>query len=246
MHGHRHPRDDATAPADLPKRAVNSVTGGWPTVQLCAMQNLVDPADDPTVDDGHRRGRILRALATCMAEKGYRATTVADIARVARVSKTVLYAHFRDKEDCLLELVSRATDKVLDELRRTQQEGAAAGLPWRDRLHGTVSALLSALASGPEIAWAVLVEVQAAGRSGLALRRDVLDRYVTLLCETADDLVARFPDEVRPVGAELVLAAVGGIHELMLARVERGQAARLTEDADVAAAVLVGLLERRG
>ena len=210
------------------------------------MGGLVELGDDPTVGDAQRRGRILGALATCMAEKGYRATTVADIARVARVSKTVLYAHFRDKEDCLLELVSRATDKVLDELRRTQQEGAAAGLPWRDRLHGTVSALLSALASGPEIAWAVLVEVQAAGRSGLALRRDVLDRYVTLLCETADELAARFPDEVRPVGAELVLAAVGGIHELMLARVERGQAARLTEDADVAAAVLVGLFERRG
>ena len=206
---------------------------------------LVELGGDPTVGDAQRRGRILGALATCMAEKGYRATTVADIARVARVSKTGLYAHFHDKEDCLLELVSRATDTVLDELRRTQQEGAAAGLPWRDRLHATVSALLSALASGPEVAWAVLVEVQAAGRSGLALRRDVLDRYVTLLCETADELVTRFPDEVRPVGEELVLAAVGGIHELMLARVERGQADRLTEDADIAAAVLVGLLERR-
>jgi AcrR family transcriptional regulator len=207
---------------------------------------LVELENDPTVDDAQRRGRILGALATCMAEKGYRATTVADIARVARVSKTVLYAHFQDKEDCLLELVSRATDKVLDGLRRTQQESAAAGLPWRDRVRATVSALLSALASGPEVAWAVLVEVQAAGRSGLALRRHVLDRYVALLCETADDLVARFPDEVRPVDEELVLAAVGGIHELMLARVERGQAARITEDTDVAAAVLVGLLERRG
>jgi len=206
---------------------------------------LVELGDDPTVDDAQRRGRILVALATCMAEKGYRATTVADIARVARVSKTGLYAHFHDKEDCLLELVSRATDKVLDELRRTQSEAAEAGLPWRDRLHATVATLLSALASGPEVAWAVLVEVQAAGRNGLALRRDVLDRYVTLLCETAGDLAARFPDEVRPVGEELVLAAVGGIHELMLARVERGQADRLTEDADVAAAVLVGLLERR-
>ena len=209
------------------------------------MGGLVELGDDPTVDDAQRRGRILVALATCMAEKGYRATTVADIARVARVSKTGLYAHFHDKEDCLLELVSRATDKVLDELRRTRSEAAEAGLPWRDRLHATVATLLSALASGPEVAWAVLVDVQAAGRNGLALRRDVLDRYVTLLCETAGDLAARFPDEVRPVGEELVLAAVGGIHELMLARVERGQADRLTEDADVAAAVLVGLLERR-
>lgn len=207
---------------------------------------LVELGDDPTVDDAARRGRILVALATCTARKGYRATTVADIAREARVSKTVLYAHFRDKEDCLLELVSRATDRVLDELRRTQEEAAAAGVPWRARLHATVSALLAALSSGPEVAWAVLVEVQAAGRSGLALRRGVLDRYVTLLGETAGDLAARFPDEVRPVGEDLVLAAVGGIHELMLARVERGQADRLTEDADVAAAVLVGLLERRG
>ena len=207
---------------------------------------LVELGDDPTVDDAPRRGRILVALATCTARKGYRATNVADIAREARVSKTVLYAHFRDKEDCLLELVSRATDRVLDELRRTQEEAAAAGVPWRARLHATVSALLAALSSGPEVAWAVLVEVQAAGRSGLALRRGVLDRYVTLLGETAGDLAARFPDEVRPVGEDLVLAAVGGIHELMLARVERGQADRLTEDADVAAAVLVGLLERRG
>jgi AcrR family transcriptional regulator len=207
---------------------------------------LVELGDDPTVDDAPRRGRILVALATCTARKGYRATTVADIAREARVSKTVLYDHFRDKEDCLLELVSRATDRVLDELRRTQEEATAAGVPWRARLHATVSALLAALSSGPEVAWAVLVEVQAAGRSGLALRRGVLDRYVTLLGETAGDLAARFPDEVRPVGEDLVLAAVGGIHELMLARVERGQADRLTEDADVAAAVLVGLLERRG
>lgn len=210
------------------------------------MGGLVELGDDPTVDDAARRGRILVALATCTARKGYRATTVADIAREARVSKTVLYDHFRDKEDCLLELVSRATDRVLDELRRTQEEAAAAGVPWRARLHATVSALLAALSSGPEVAWAVLVEVQAAGRSGLALRRGVLDRYVTLLGETAGDLAARFPDEVRPVGEDLVLAAVGGIHELMLARVERGQADRLTEDADVAAAVLVGLLERRG
>ena len=66
------------------------------------MPNGVDPVEDPAGADGHRRGRILRALAGCMAEKGYPATTIADIARVARVSKTVLYAHFRDKEECLL------------------------------------------------------------------------------------------------------------------------------------------------
>src|SRR3954452_17113300 len=92
------------------------------------------PVADPAVDDGHRRGRILRALASCMAEKGYGATTMSDIARVAQVSKTVVYAHFRDKEQCLLELYSRATDGVLATVRAAQEEARAAGLPWRERV----------------------------------------------------------------------------------------------------------------
>jgi AcrR family transcriptional regulator len=209
------------------------------------MGALVSLADDPAVDDGHRRGRILWALATCMAEKGYRATTISDIARAARVSKTVVYAHFRDKEDCLLELYSRATDKVLELVREAQMRARAEGLPWRERLHACISAYLEALASGPAVAWAALVEVQAAGRSALALRRDVVDRYVALLTDVATDLAREHPGEVRPIPPELVLAAVGGINELLLARTERGDAEHLADDADVATAVLVGLLERR-
>jgi AcrR family transcriptional regulator len=210
------------------------------------MQNLVDPAGDPTVDDGQRRGRILRALATCMVEKGYRATTIADIAREARVSKTVVYAHFRDKEHCLLELYSRATDHVLLTLSRAQEESRAAGLPWRARIRAVIGAYLEALAAGPAMAWAAVVEVQAAGSSALALRRAVLDRYVDLLAAGAAELADRHPDEVRPIDRRLIVAAIGGINELILARVERGEAAHLADEADHATAVVVGLLERRG
>jgi AcrR family transcriptional regulator len=209
------------------------------------MGSLVSPADDPAVDDGQRRGRILWALATCMAEKGYRATTISDIARAARVSKTVVYAHFHDKEDCLLELYARATDKVLELVRDAQARARSEGLPWRERLHAAITAYLEAMASGPAVAWAALVEVQAAGRTALALRRAVVDRYVALLTDAAAELAREHPDEVRPIGPELVLAAVGGINELMLARTERGEAEDLAADADVATAVLVGLLERR-
>jgi AcrR family transcriptional regulator len=209
------------------------------------MRNLVDPVDDPAVDDGHRRGRILRALATSMAEKGYQATTIADIARAARVSKTIVYAHFRDKEQCPLELYTRSTDHVLETVRQAQDEARSAGLPWRDRLRSVIGAYLAALAAGPEVAWAALVEVQAAGRPALALRRVVIDRYVDLITAFAADLAGEYPDEVRTVRREVVLAAVGGINELILARVERGDAARLGDDAEVAADVVIGLLERR-
>ncbi|MGY1700419.1 TetR/AcrR family transcriptional regulator [Geodermatophilus sp. SYSU D00766] len=205
------------------------------------MEALVSPAD-LTEEDAARRVRIMLALATCMAAKGYRATTISDIAREGRVSKTVVYAHFRDKEHCLLELYTRASDKMLATVRAAQ--AAAAGLPWRDRLRTAVRAYLEVLAANPEVAWASLVEVQAAGRPALALRRQVIDRYVELISGVAADLARRHPGEVRPVDRALVLAAVGGLNELMLARVERGEAAALAEDTDVATEVLVQLVAR--
>jgi AcrR family transcriptional regulator len=214
-------------------------------LQFRSMRTLVDPADDPAVDDAPRRGRILWALATCMANKGYRATTIADIAAAARVSKTVVYAHFRDKEQCLLELYSRANETVLATVREAQEEARVAGPPWRDRLRAGIGAYLETLAAGPAVAWAALVEVQAAGRPALALRRRMIDQYVDLLVEVAAELAEEHPDEVRRVPRDLLVAAVGGVNELMLARVEKGEAHLLAEDADLATAVVVGILERR-
>ncbi|SFO69793.1 transcriptional regulator, TetR family [Geodermatophilus dictyosporus] len=201
--------------------------------------------EDVTEEDAARRVRILLALASCMARKGYRATTISDIARAGRVSKTVVYTHFRDKEHCLLELYTRASEKMLAAVRAAQEDAAAAGLPWRDRLRTAVRAYVELLAANPEVAWASLVEVQAAGRPALTLRRRVIDRYVELLCGVAAELAGRHPDEVRPVDRALVLAAVGGLNELMLARVERGEVTSLADDTDVATEVLVQLVARR-
>src|SRR3954449_7586715 len=239
----RSKRPDRVAPDTV--SAMVGLVPALPDAPVAPLPEALAPVDDPAVDDGHRRGRILRALAVCMAEKGYRATTMSDIARVGQVSKTVVYAHFRDKEQCLLELYSRATDTVLETVRRAQDEARAAGLPWRERVRSSVTAYLEVLAAGPALAWAALVEVQAAGASALALRRNVVDRYVDLLEETAGELHRSWPGEVRAVCRPLLVAAVGGINELMLARVERGEADRLAEDAEVASAVLIGLLERR-
>src|SRR5947209_12203254 len=102
------------------------------------MGSLVSPETDPTVEDAQRRGRILWALAASVAEKGYPSTTVSDIARIAHVSKTVVYAHFRDKEQCLLELYSRATDRVLELIRTALADATAQGLDWRSRIRAAV------------------------------------------------------------------------------------------------------------
>ena len=114
-----------------------------------------------------------------------------------------------------------------------------------ERIRAGLAAYLGTLAAHPAVAWASLVEVQAAGRQAQALRRRMVDTYVDLIHEVVAGLAQAHPDEVRPLPRDLVLAAVGGINELMLARVERGEAERLTEDVDTATATVVGLLQRR-
>src|ERR1700710_3268286 len=98
------------------------------------MGGLMSPETDPAVEAAPRRGRILWALAASMAEKGYPSTTISDIARIARVSKTIVYAHFRDKEQCLLELYSRAPHRVLAIARTAQTLADERGLDWRSRV----------------------------------------------------------------------------------------------------------------
>lgn len=55
-----------------------------------------------------RRDAIIEAAAELFAEKGFRATTVRDIAEVAGILSGSLYAHIATKEDLYLEIVRRA------------------------------------------------------------------------------------------------------------------------------------------
>ncbi|MCY0900103.1 MAG: TetR/AcrR family transcriptional regulator [Firmicutes bacterium] len=57
-----------------------------------------------------RRDAIVKAAAELFAERGFRATTVRDIAEVAGVLSGSLYAHIATKEDLYLEIVRRAAD----------------------------------------------------------------------------------------------------------------------------------------
>jgi AcrR family transcriptional regulator len=65
------------------------------------------------------RLRLVSALATAATEKGYAATTIADIVRHARVSKRTFYEHFTDKEACLLAGYQHVSDLLMDVLRDT-------------------------------------------------------------------------------------------------------------------------------
>ena len=68
-----------------------------------------DAALGPTADPF--RLRLLDGLAASIGERGYRATTVADIVRHARTSKRTFYDQFASKEECFLELLRADIEK---------------------------------------------------------------------------------------------------------------------------------------
>lgn len=72
-----------------------------------------------------RRAEILRLAADLFAERGFKATTVRDIAEAAGVLSGSLYHHFDSKESIVEELLREYVDELLAEYRRILGEGGA-------------------------------------------------------------------------------------------------------------------------
>jgi AcrR family transcriptional regulator len=174
-------------------------------------------------DDSHRV-RLLQGFADAVSEHGYAAVTIADIVRHARMSKRTFYEHFVDKETCFLATYVAATTLVL--------ANAAAAFevhknePWEVQLDASIDAYVTAIESNPALTRACLVEIHAAGPRALERRREVHAAFAKMLRSFAARTRRKHP-EVRTISQEMSTAVVGGINELLVAQVERGQKSRL-------------------
>ncbi|HEY5052955.1 MAG TPA: TetR/AcrR family transcriptional regulator, partial [Solirubrobacterales bacterium] len=76
----------------------------------------------------NQRERLFAAMVATVAEKGYEATTVADLVELSGVSRSAFYRHFEDKEKCFLAaieaLVKPALKIIEDGLEASEDKGA--------------------------------------------------------------------------------------------------------------------------
>jgi AcrR family transcriptional regulator len=126
-----------------------------------------------------QRARLLSAAAEVVAEKGYAATTVADILKRARVSRLTFYEQFTDKGAC----AESAYDVVAEHLMGRMGAALANGDGPMGRLDAVVRAYLEALAEEPVLARFYLVESSAAGPA-LRERRLATQQYAAHLIAT--------------------------------------------------------------
>lgn len=107
----------------------------------------------------NQRERLIAGLATAVAEKGYRAVTITDITKEARVSRRVFYENFEGKEECFL----AAFEVVVGHIQELAMEAGAPSDGWPDRAVAAAGAVLRFFAEEPDLARLCLVESQAAG-----------------------------------------------------------------------------------
>jgi AcrR family transcriptional regulator len=122
--------------------------------------------------DRNQRERLFAAMVATVAEKGYEATTVADLVELSGVSRSAFYRHFEDKQECFLtaaEALIQPTVEIME-----QAERAESG---KERTEQALEAFLKLVAAQPGASKMCFVEVYAAGREGVAVVERTLDTF---------------------------------------------------------------------
>jgi len=167
-----------------------------------------------------QRERLLEAAVRVVAEKGYAATTVADLTREAGISRTTFYAMFDDKEACFL----AAYDNVVDAFVRRIGAAYEAEEGWPRRARAGLTALLEALAEEPQVARLALVDVGAAGPVAQRRYRAALQRLTPFFEEGRD-----FAPGGRGLPANTSRMAIGAVAGLISDELAEGRAEQLPD-----------------
>lgn len=165
----------------------------------------------------NQRERLFAAMVATVAEKGYEATTVADLVALSGVSRSAFYRHFEDKEGCFLAAIEAMVEPALKRLEANP--AAAVGI---ETAHKAFASFIGLIVEQPAAAKMCLVEVYAAGPKGA----DLIERTVRRVEKQAKALLEQVPDKQR-MPEEMVHAIVGGIQKVVHKRLYRDKVEEL-------------------
>jgi AcrR family transcriptional regulator len=156
----------------------------------------------------NQRDRVLDAMASEVAEKGYVAVTVAGVRKRAGVSSKTFYELFEDKADCVLAAYDAAVETLMGHIAAVFAEMPE---PTPAQGRAALGAILDACAAEPDFARMCFVEVSAAGPQAVKRYLALVDSLVRLV-----EQIDRYAESKRHravVNPDAVMhqALVGGI-----------------------------------
>jgi AcrR family transcriptional regulator len=166
---------------------------------------------------GHKRRRMMDAIAELTAEQGYEATKIADIVRRAAVARKTLYDNFDGKEDLFLS----ALDATLTEMRVAIEAACERTSSPEGKIADGLEALLDYIAEHPAAARMCMVEAISATPSSARLYDGGMRQFVDLLRRNAPD-GADLPETIEE-------SLTGGVAWVLQQQIRRGDAETVGE-----------------
>jgi AcrR family transcriptional regulator len=194
---------------------------------------MTAPVDDAALSEADPfRQRLLDGLASSIAQRGYRATTVADVVRAARTSKRTFYGQFGSKEECFVELLRANNDTLRDELQAAVDPDA----DWHDQIRQAVQAYVANIEARPAVTLSWIRELPSLGAAARPVQRQGLQLLTNLLVDLSGSPGFRRAG-LPPLTPSLAVILLGGLRELTALAVEDGRDVRAIVDPAVDASV---------
>jgi AcrR family transcriptional regulator len=191
--------------------------------------------------EASQRQRLVHGVTIAVAEKGFAAATIADIADRAGVSKKTFYEHFADKTSCFLAAYDHGSAAIVGESAAAAAAARADGLGAVEQLRAGTRAYLDFLVFEEPYARTFCLEMLAAGAEAIARHRGCREAFTRSL--EAWHAVNRPEHPEWPDASALAFeAATGVVYELSSARVASGRAADLPALEDELVAAQLALL----
>ena len=167
--------------------------------------------DQPSEQYLDHHGRLLEGMAAAVRERGLRGSTVADVVRIARVSRRTFYQHFDDLIDCYLELMRCSATQLLEAVREAIESGGTA----EERIDRAVGRYLDLLEEDPALARSYWLEYHLTGERGRgSARLRQRARRRALRPDSAQELRAAARRRASRCRRAALVMLAGGIREL--------------------------------
>jgi AcrR family transcriptional regulator len=161
----------------------------------------------------NQRTRLCGAIIEAAAVDGYMDTSVAQVCRLAGVSKRTFYEQFENKQACFLASYERVQGCAHARMAAAQESAPS----WEQGLHAGLGTLVQGLAEQPHAAKLALVELDAVGPAALFARQEVRSAFERSIAASFDRAAHR-----TPLPPALAKGIVCGIERTLRRRVVAG------------------------
>jgi AcrR family transcriptional regulator len=170
-----------------------------------------------------QRERLYGATVACVAEKGYEATTVADLLELSGVSRSAFYQHFSDKEDCFIATFEAVAKKSMELIG---DELGKAG-SWEKRARAALHSQFEMIVDQPAAAALCFTDVYTIGERGRRALEGSMSSFATVVGDTIEKIRGgeELPDE-------MVRGVLGGAQSVIQGHLRRDAEQSLPGHAD--------------